>query len=429
MRCYRFIQAIFLPFLAGVAANSCSQKSGDSSASEGLAADIPVVEAVEARFGSLPLSERLNGTIVADNQVALYPEMSGRVVRVEVRDGDEVQRGDPLVYLEDRMYSEQLQQARATYNVNQAALKQAQARLQELEAYYKRTQMLAAEGLASQSELETLEAQMAAARASIELAEAQIQQSQSATEESKEILSKMVVRAPITGTVGQRNAEVGMQVSQNTQLFTIGNLEELKIRVVLTEEMLHEIGIGEPARVQVATGGQQRVLEAQISRISPFLDPLSRSTEAEIDLQTPDPSLKPGMFVPVDILYGESRQATLVPASAIDTNSATGEEGVYLLPDFGSREWPPGSDDGESEPSISPPTEIRFQPVRVVAQGRMEVGVEGLEPGVWVVTVGQNLLSGGVERARVQPTSWEHILGLQGLERQDLLRQVLESQP
>lgn len=418
---------ISLILLAGACSNTFTQEaSGDfSGAEEG---QIPVVEAVQARFGSLPLSERLNGTVIAENQVVLYPELSAKIARVMVRDGNYVERGDPLVYLEDRQYREQLQQAEATYRVNQAALKQAQARYQELEAQYKRTQMLAEEGLSSQLELDTLEAQMSAAEASIELARAQIQQAQSAIQESKEVLSRMVIRAPITGTVGQRNAEVGMQVNTSTQLFTIGNLKELKVQVVLTENMLQNVSTGQSARVHVRAQSQQPVtVEGRVARISPFLDPVTRSTEAEIELSTFDSRLRPGMYVPVDILYGESRQATLVPTSSVYANPNTGEEGVYVAPELAS-EAPPRSNDSDSLSSTSPPTEIQFRPVQVLAEGRMEVGIVGVEPGTWVVTVGQNLLTGGVKKARVRTTTWEHIQTLQGLQRQDLLEQVLGEQ-
>jgi len=66
------------------------------------------------------------------------------------------------------------------------------------------------------------------------------------------------------------------------------------------------------------------ILEGTVARISPFLDEVSRSTEAEIRILNSDPRLRPGMFLPVDILYGDSVQATLIPSSAIFTDRNTG---------------------------------------------------------------------------------------------------------
>jgi hypothetical protein len=71
--------------------------------------------------------------------------------------------------------------------------------------------------------------------------------------------------------------------------------------------------------------------------------------------------------------------------------------------------------------------EVVFQPVRVIAQGRLELGIQGLDPEKWVVTLGQNLLAEGRTRARVRFTSWKHILELQQLQRQDLLQEVLDT--
>jgi hypothetical protein len=61
------------------------------------------------------------------------------------------------------------------------------------------------------------------------------------------------------------------------------------------------------------------------------------------------------------------------------------------------------------------------------------VGVSGIEPGSWIVVVGQHLLSSqdpqtGPPRARVRPISWERLIELQGLQREDLLRQFMEKQ-
>ena len=67
------------------------------------------------------------------------------------------------------------------------------------------------------------------------------------------MLSKTVVRAPITGTVGRRNAEVGMQVGASSELFTISDLNRLRIEVVLTSAALNEVEVGQPVTVYADT--------------------------------------------------------------------------------------------------------------------------------------------------------------------------------
>lgn len=409
---------------------SCGSYNNDNQEGENNqeSTTTPAVEAVKARYGSLPLSQRLSGTVIANNQVSLYPEISGKIAEVHVQNGDVVEEGDPIVSLQDRQYQEQLEQAKANLRINQARLKQAKARYDELEAQYKRTKQLSKKELSSDLELETMQAQMSSAEADVELAEAQLQQSQSNLNEQQEILSKTVIRAPINGTVGQRNAERGMQVNSSTQLFKIGDLDNLRIEVVLTEQMLNSIEVGQTAHIYPDPNAQNgEVIEAELSRISPFLNNVTRSTEGEIDVQNQNNALRPGMFVAVDILYGESQQATLIPTSALFTDPETGQEGVYVATSMGSEVQPVKQVDPNNPPPLSDATPVEFKQVDVIAEGRMELGVAGIDPGSWIVTVGQNLLAEGNTQARVRASSWQRILAMQGLQRQDLLQRILDN--
>lgn len=406
---------------------SCYGDSQDSPPGQ-TSSTTPAVEAVQARHGSLPLSQRLSGTVVADNQVTLYPEMSGRVSEVHVRTGDSVEKGDPLVSLSNRQYQEQLNQAKANHRINQARLKQAQASYNELSARYERAKKLNERDLSSEQEMETLQAELASAEADVQLAEAQVQQSAANVEEQEEILSQTVIRAPIAGTVGQRNAEVGMQVSSSQQLFTIGDLDNLRVEVVLTDGMLSEVEIGQTAQIYVGEDQNQQILEAELSRISPFLNNVTRSTEGEIDIQNENNLLRPGMFVAVDIMYGESEEATLLPTSAIYNNPATGEDGVFIATALGTEIEPAEQENQDNPAPLTEATEVQFKEIDIIAEGRMEVAVSDIEPGSWVVTVGQDLLSEGRSQARVRTSTWERILAMQGLQRQDLLQQVLDVQ-
>jgi hypothetical protein len=157
------------------------------------------------------------------------------------------------------------------------------------------------------------------------------------------------------------------------------------------------------------------------------LHPISHSTTAEIDLTNPDVSLKPGMFVTVDIFYGESEQATLVPLSALWENPATASVGVFVSHDSLIGE-PVAQLDDPRGGGLTNPVSFDFVPVEVVAQGRMSAGVTGIDPGAWVVTVGQDLLGGQAGPARVRPVTWERVEELQQLQREDLLEEIIKRQ-
>ena len=145
---------------------------------------IPSVEAVQARNGTLPLTERLTGVVQAKNQVEIYPEISAVIVNVLVNNGDAVKKGQPLIRLRDREFQERLKQTKAEYQIAVAQAKQAEARLKENRAELKRTESLAEKGLASDAVLETVQTQTISAEANLELANARVDQAQASVEES-----------------------------------------------------------------------------------------------------------------------------------------------------------------------------------------------------------------------------------------------------
>ncbi len=421
-----------LPLLIVLSLLPACAESEDAARRADEGPPIPAVEVVQAELGSLPLEERLSGRVRAENQVIIYPEIAAPVVRVTAEDGDYVRQGAPLVYLRDTQYQEQLRQAEANLKISQAAAARAEGQLEELESRLVRTEELAARQFLSTQELETQRAQVAAARATHEQALAQIALAQANIEEQQEALRRAVVRAPINGYVGGRNVEVGMRVEPGTQLFIIGNLDVVRVEVAIPDKLIGQIQEGQTALISSGTLGG-RTLRAEVSRISPFLESGSYSAEAQIDVPNSDGLLQPGMFVAVDVQYGESRQATLVPLSALYENPTTGVIGVYVAASLGA-EIPvhvPDTYDAQSPPPLLEPTPMTFRRVTVLARGRETVGLEGVQPGAWVVTVGQNLLDGTSDerpQARVRAIPWDRVAALQRLQDKDLLRNFMEKQ-
>lgn len=386
---------------------------------------IPSVEAVQAQFGSLPLEERLSGVVRAGNHVEIYPRINAPIVEVFVQNGDFVESGNPLVQLEDRDFRERLDQARANLRINEARASQAEARLNEANNNLRRQQTLADRDLISAVELESAEAQVQSAEADYELALAQVDQANSTISERQEELSRTIIRSPISGVVGDRSAEIGMQVNNNTRLFTVGDVSNPKILVSLTENMVRHIDVGQTAMIFSETLGDT-LLYGEVSRISPFLSQGSFSTQAEIEMSNESGLLLPGMFVTVDILYGETEQATIVPISAIYQHPRTGQQGIYVAPNFGAEVEPITEVDTENPPPLSEPTELEFRNIRVVAKGREAAGVVGVDSGEWIVTVGQSLMVGNVDtHVRIRAATWDRIISMQRTQPQDLLDQIM----
>jgi RND family efflux transporter MFP subunit len=405
---------------------ACARAGGDARRED--AGVTPAVEAVQARVGTLPLEERVSGVVKAHNQVAIHAEIEAPIVAVMVRSGEAVEEGQPLVRLQDDALRDQLRQAEAAVRLEEAAAKAARARVAELEAQASRARALAKEQLVSRLELETVEAQLAAAEASADQADARVEQARATVEERRTALRRSIVRSPVAGRVGRRQAEVGMIASPSTLLFEVGNLDEVIVEVPLTGEMLGHVREGQPVRIgSQSLGGEP--IQARLSRIPPFLAAGSFSTVGEIDVRNGDGRLRPGMFVNVDILYGESDRATLVPTSALWEDPRTGVRGVFVL-DLPEGAAPAPEAGKTGVPALSAePVPVALRSVEVVAEGRAAAGVRGLEEGEWVVTVGQHLLGGDRgAAARFRPTSWDRVLDLQSRQREDLVQGFLEKQ-
>jgi HlyD family secretion protein len=423
------LQAATVLFLVSLTA--CGGKLGQS---DPAAAPTPLVEAVEVRFGAIPLEETMPGVVRARNQVTIRPEVAGRVVEVLVRSGEAVERGEALVRLDEVEARERLRQAEADVRLAEATAVAARARVAELEARAVRTRTLAEQQLVSEQDLETLEAQLDALRASADEAAARVEQRRAGVEERRSALEKTVVRAPVAGRLGERRVEVGMLVDPSTVLFVVGDLDELIVEVNLTESMLGRVEEGLPVVIETRETAAEPV-RAELSRISPFL------AQGEIDVDNRQGRLRPGMFVTVRILVGQSQRAILIPVSALWEDPVSGEGGVFVVEETAGLEVP------SAVTTLSPdePRAVVFRSVEVLAEGRGMAGVRGIDEGAWVVTVGQQLLATELRfaaattqdsdseaqsttAARVRPVPWERVLELQALQDEDLLESFLDKQ-
>jgi multidrug efflux pump subunit AcrA (membrane-fusion protein) len=263
--------------------------------------------------------------------------------------------------------------------------------------------------------------------------QAELTQARSVVAERRSALDDTVVRAPTSGVLGPRHAEVGQLASTSTPLFVIGDPDDVRVEITLTQRMLGYIEKGTPVNVHMELDAESGdAIAASVSRISPFLHPVTRTTPAEIDVGAHGGRLRPGMFVTVDVLYGQTELAPLVPNSAVYRDARDGREGVFVasLDEAG----PPRETLGE--PAFDPatlepvgPVPVRFVPVSVVARGRQTSSVRGVESGQWVVTLGHHLLTSNESGlALVQPTQWDHILRLQEMQSRDLLNLIEQQQ-
>jgi len=381
---------------------------------------IPAVEVVAAQRGALPLEERLTGEVTARNQTEIFPEVSGPIVEVLADNGQRVEAGDPLVRIRDTEYRERVQQAESQLDISRAQTRQVEANLQVLRNQLARVEELRARQLETQSALETIRAQVAVAEADLDLRRAQQRQVESQLQERRMDLERTIVRAPVSGTIGLRSAERGQIVGPNSRLYLIGDLSSMQVEILLTERNLQYIQQGMPVNLY-SESWPDTVIEAEVARISPFLDSSTLRTQAYIDVDNSAGLLRPGMFVTVDVLYGQTQEAVLIPNSAIYRHPRTGVEGIFVMQPPAEDEFRPVAE-VDGAPALTPAGPVNFVPVNVIASGRMATGVQGIEEGDWIVTVGQNLLINNVSEARARLMPWERMMQMQRMQSRDLFQ-------
>jgi HlyD family secretion protein len=295
-----------------------------------------------------------------------------------------------------------------------------EANLQVLRNQLARVEELRARQLETQSALETIRAQVAVAEADLDLRRAQQRQVESQLQERRLDLERTVVRAPVSGTIGLRSAERGQIVGPNSRLFLIGDLSSMQVEILLTERNLQYIHQGMPVNLY-SDSWTDTVIEGEIARISPFLDSSTLRTQAYIEVDNSSGLLRPGMFVTVDVMYGQTDEAVLIPNAAIYRHPRTGVEGIFVMQPPPEEEFRPVAEiDGA--PALTPAQPVRFVPVSVIASGRMATGVQGIQEGEWVVTVGQNLLINNVSEARARVMPWERMMQMQRMQSRDLFQ-------
>jgi membrane fusion protein (multidrug efflux system) len=279
------------------------------------------------------------GTLAANESVDVVPELSRRLVSVDVAEGSEVEAGQRLFQLDDADLRAQLAQLEARRKLA-ARTEQRQRALLE---YEKKALSQQAYDQAV-ADLEAIEAEIAALRVT---------------------LAKTEIRAPFRARVGLRRVSEGAWVTPETLLTTLQDTSRIKVDFSLPERYAGAVGIEQPFTFRVAGRGDD--FAGHVIAIEPGIDPATRSVRVRGITDNPEGALAPGAFVSLEVPLDQVGEGILVPAQAV-VPSATGHA-VYVLRDARA--------------------ELREVEIGLRTRDAVEV-VRGLEPGEIVLTT--NLL-------------------------------------
>jgi membrane fusion protein, multidrug efflux system len=312
------------------------------------------------------------GELQPQQAVDVMSRISGRLKDVLVQRGDPVKKGDLLAVVDDEDLRQQISRAEAAIAIARAGVSREQATYDNLVIQVERYQALHSEQLISNQDLQDIESQLRASKAQLELAKAQVQQAEAGLNELKVQQEQTRVYSPLTGFVGTRYLDPGALVSASVPIVRVLDVSRLKTVVPVTERMINRVHVGLQAQVSVDGVPDERY-GGKVTRISPFLDPDTRSADVEIEIANNRKDLKPGMFARVVIAAGAPTKALAIPRGALLTRGD--EKGVFLL-------------------TSDQTTEYRRIEIGRIQGNYVEV-LDGLGEGTQVVTSGAQKLNEG----------------------------------
>lgn len=276
----RFIILVTLAVTALVGCGGSSQQHGDSSQTDPKPVLVATAEKVSAAS-----QEEFMGTVTARNRAEIGSKIQAPVERIAVVLGSRVRQGDLLAELDRREYEARVAQAQAVYD--QAA--------RDLERF---------QGLVNQRAVTEQEFETVRSRKSI---------AEAALTEAKTFLSYTRVTAPFSGTVIQRQVDVGVLATPGKTLFIMEESGEARFVVTLPEARLGHIDVGDSVTVTITS--INATVKGRVDELSPSADPVSRTFAAKIGLPSVA-GLRPGQFGRLQLSAGGD-ETIFIPRKAL----------------------------------------------------------------------------------------------------------------
>lgn len=276
---------------AAIMLSGCSNKEAATAAPE--EEELPLVETDVVAVREIPLSETYTANIEAENLNNIAPATPNRIRRILVDVGDPVRRGQTLVELD-------------AANIDQLKIQ-----LDQIERDYNRAAELLRIGSGTQMAVEQAKAQLDAART----------QYQNARENT-------ILTSPVSGVVTARNYDPG-DMSGNLPILSVGQISPaVKAVINVTENDLTLVRRGMEAMVKFDAFPDE-AFHGTVTRISPAIDPATRTFATEVTISNPKGEIKPGLFAYVTLDFG-SRNNVVVPDRAVVKQTGSGNKFVYV---------------------------------------------------------------------------------------------------
>lgn len=227
------------------------------------------------------------GTILADEEVEIRSEISGKIVSIEFREGTRVRQGDLLIKIDD---SELQAQAFKLDSQQKLAADKESRRRQLLD-----------KGNISPEDYDVAMNELNAIRGEVQLIQARI--------------LKTELRAPFDGSIGLRYVSEGSYVSPQTRIASLQRTSSLKIDFSVPERYAGSVRPGQTIYFRAAESSRRA--EGTIYAVEPKIDPSTRTVLIRARAPNPEGSLAPGAFAEVELILREIPDAVMIPTEAL----------------------------------------------------------------------------------------------------------------
>lgn len=283
-----------------------------------------------------------NGKIQPEKEVKITPDVSGEIVELNVKEGDQVDKGQLLLRIKPDVYISQRDRSVAALSSARARLAQAEAQFRQAELSFRRSKQLAEEKTISQAEFEQSEASYNVAKAEVDAARHAVTSSEASLKEANENLVKTSIYAPISGTVSMLLVELGERVAgtnlmAGTEIMRVADLSRMEAQVEVNENDIVRVSAGDTAIIEVdayldekfrgvvteiANSAKTTGVSAdQITNFDVKIFVLPESYQ-KLAVNGNNP-FRPGMSATVDILTESKNDIIAVPIQSVTTRNDT----------------------------------------------------------------------------------------------------------
>ena len=391
-------------------------------------------KATEVRIEAIGLQDLVasvtaSGQVRPRTKVDISADITGRITKLAVKDGDFVKEGQFLLQIDPTQFEAQVQRAEAALANARASAAQSRANLLQAKRDLERQQQIRATNaeLVSVQELERLETQLEVNEALVEAAAENVKQAEASLRDARFQLSRTTIFAPMAGRVTRLNVEVGETAIMGTlnrdaaTLLTISDMSILETKVKVDETDVSRIGIGDSAVIQI-DAFPDTIFRGQVMEISNSsvrgANAAAASTDQAIDYEVtvrilnPPPATRPDFSSTAKIITDTRAQVLAIPIIALTVreDDRTAQQDTTASARQSGPTVQVGKRDVEGVFVVNTDNTVTFRPVKVGIAGEkyFEV-IRGLEAGERIVAgtyqAIRELKDGQLVKEQPQPTA------------------------